>query len=79
MFRRLLVPVDGSPDPDTPLTVAQPLAEAFGAELTLARVVPTWMPGAADHLLLRDRAAVSRVDSKASSRLSRSAWEGPGR
>jgi nucleotide-binding universal stress UspA family protein len=42
MFLRLLVPLDGSPEAAMALPVAQPLAEALGAELALARAVPAW-------------------------------------
>lgn len=39
-YRRLLVPVDGSPAAESVLPLARRLAEAHGAELVLAHVVP---------------------------------------
>ncbi len=39
-YRCLLVPLDGSPQAETALPIAEQLAEAHGAELILAHVVP---------------------------------------
>ncbi|MBC7286588.1 MAG: universal stress protein [Armatimonadetes bacterium] len=40
MYRRLLVPLDGSELAEIALTHAESLAKAFGAEIVLVRVVP---------------------------------------
>jgi nucleotide-binding universal stress UspA family protein len=41
-LRRVLVPLDGTPDGEAALTVAADLARPFEAEVLVLRVVPTW-------------------------------------
>lgn len=51
MFRRLLVPLDGSPEAMTALPVARAIKGDTGATITLLRAVPSWECGdqALDH------------------------------
>jgi nucleotide-binding universal stress UspA family protein len=44
MFRKLLVPLDGSPEAAVALSLAQPLAEALSANVKLVRIVSPWEP-----------------------------------
>jgi nucleotide-binding universal stress UspA family protein len=41
VFRRVLVPLDGSPSSEAALPISLPLAGAYGAEVHLLRIVPT--------------------------------------
>ncbi len=41
-LRRVLVPLDGTPDGEAALSAGMGLARPFGAEILLLRVVPTW-------------------------------------
>ena len=44
MFRKLLVPLDGTPEAEVALSPAETLAVALGAEVVLIRVIPSGGP-----------------------------------
>ncbi len=61
MFKKLLVPLDGTPESAAALPLARAVARATAAELALLRVVPPWLPGTPEPASVQASAYLEKV------------------